>query len=290
MTQGINKYLVDVKNEVDQRITKALQNESSLVEALFKSAIYSASGGKRMRAVFLHLLGDLLAVKPEKLWSASTAIELIHAASLVMDDLPYMDDSQLRRGKPANHVVFGQDVALLSSVGLISRAITLVMEDENLSAGERVLLGTVLGQSFGFNGLVAGQFVDLKLKRKDVDFSIIEFINRKKNTALLTVAAQIASGLGNVSLEEKEKIISFANHLGFAFQLSEELQELTAAKQAVVKTARQDKLHLVSLLGEEEAAKMFESYLARANEDLASIKGNSESIKAFLSYLVPKRS
>ncbi len=289
MAHEINKYLIDVKNEVDQRITQALQNENPLIEALFKSAIYSASGGKRMRAVFLHLLGDLFNIEAKKLWSASSAIELIHAASLVMDDLPYMDDSQLRRGKPANHVVFGQDVALLSSVGLISRAITLVMEDENLSSEERVNLGTLLGQAFGFNGLVAGQFVDLKLKRKDVDFSIIEFINRKKNTALLTVAAQIAAELGRVTPEQKEQVVAFANHLGFAFQLSEELEELAAAKQSVVKNVHQDKLHLVSLLGEEEAAQMFESYLTKAKNDLASIQGNSEALIAFLAYLVPER-
>jgi len=80
MAQEINKYLIDVKNEVDQRITQALQNENPLIEALFKSAIYSASGGKRMRAVFLHLLGDLFNIEAKKLWSASSAIELIHAA------------------------------------------------------------------------------------------------------------------------------------------------------------------------------------------------------------------
>ncbi len=290
MAQEINKYLIDVKNEVDQRITQALQNENPLVDALFKSAIYSASGGKRMRAVFLHLLGDLFNIEAQKLWSASSAIELIHAASLVMDDLPYMDDSQLRRGKPANHVVFGQDVALLSSVGLISRAVTLVMEDKHLSAEERVTLGTLLGQAFGFNGLVAGQFVDLKLKSKDVDFSIIEFINRKKNTALLTVAAQIAAELGNATPEQAEKIVAFANHLGFAFQLSEELEDLAAAKQSVVKNVHQDKLHLVSLLGEEEAAQMFETYLAKAKEDLGSIQGNSDTLIDFLAYLVPERS
>ena len=289
MTQGINKYLVEVKNDVDLRITEALNNENPLVEALIKSAIYSASGGKRIRAIFLHLLGNLFNVDSEKLWSVSTAIELIHAASLVMDDLPYMDDSQLRRGKPANHVVFGQDVALLSSIGLISRAIMMVMKDENLSAQERVKLGTILSQAFGFNGLVAGQFVDLKLKRKDVDFSIIEFINRKKNTALLTVAAQIVAELGSVSAEEKKQIIAFSDHLGFAFQLSEEIEELAAAKQSVIKTVHQDKLHLVSLLGEEEAVKMLESYLTKAKDDIASIKRDSESIQAFLSYLVPNQ-
>ncbi len=289
MAREINKYLIDVKNEVDQRITQALQNENPLIEALFKSAIYSASGGKRMRAVFLQLLGNLFQIDPAKLGSASSAIELIHAASLVMDDLPYMDDSQLRRGKPANHVVFGQDVALLSSVGLISRAITLVMEDEHLSSEERVKLGALLGQAFGFNGLVAGQFVDLKLKRKDVDFSIIEFINRKKNTALLTVAAQIAAELGKATAEQTEQIVAFANHLGFAFQLSEELEELAAARQSVVKTVHQDKLHLVSLLGEEEAANMFESYLAKAKEDLAKLPGDTNELLSFLSYLVPER-
>jgi geranylgeranyl diphosphate synthase type II len=235
------------------------------------------------------LLGDLFAVKPDKLWSASTAIELIHAASLVMDDLPYMEDSQLRRGKPANHVVFGQDVALLSSVGLISRAVTLVMEDPNLLPEEQVRIGALLAEAFGFDGLVAGQFVDLKLKRKDVDFSIIEFISRKKNTALLTVAAQIAAALAHAPDDQTEQVVAFANHFGFALQLAEELEELDASKDSAMNNIHPEKLHLVSLLGEEQAVQMFETYLARAKEDLNLLPGNSETLQAFLAYLVPER-
>lgn len=288
MKTKMKAYIIDIKNQVDRDISAALGVEEPMVEALSKSAIYSASGGKRMRAVFLHLLGQLFGVDDKKLRASASAIELVHAASLVMDDLPYMDDSQLRRGKPANHVVFGQDVALLSSVGLISRAMTLILGDENLSPEERVQISTILANSFGFKGLVAGQFVDLKLKNKEVDFSIIEFINNKKNTELLSVAAQISATLGNVSAGEKEKVTAFANHMGFALQLAEELEELHAAKQAVVKNFKQEKLHLVSLFGDEAPA-VFDSYLAKAKEDLKSLSGKTETLEAFLTFLVPER-
>lgn len=286
MQDNVNSYLNEVKQKIDTQIEDLLQNKNPLIDALYKSAAYSASGGKRIRAVFTYLVGDLFNVKEELLWLPACSIELIHAASLIMDDLPYMEDSQLRRGKPANHVVFGQDVALLASVGLISEASKLVNQSINLKDAQRLAVANILSKSYGFDGLVAGQFVDLKLKRKDIDFSIIEFINLKKTTALFSAAVQIAAELGNASPQQKDAMDHFAENVGFAFQIAEELRDATQKKSKPAKIIHQDQLNLVGLFGDDEAKKYLQTYYENALNALDIFGEKANKIKAFIAYLV----
>lgn len=286
MQEQINSYLNEVKQEIDQQIEESLKNDNPLTDALIKSAAYSAAGGKRIRAVFTYLVGELFGVDKKILWTPACAIELVHAASLIMDDLPYMEDSQLRRGKPANHVVFGQDVALLASVGLIAQATKLVLADTNLSEKERMQIGEILANAYGFEGLVAGQFVDLKLKRKDIDFSIIEFINRTKTTALFAAAGRIGAALGNANSEQEMQIVSFAQNVGFAFQIAEEIEKAAQEKPGKGLNVHQKQLNLVELYGIDQAKKLLTEYHSKAEQTLDGFGTKAEKIRSFVAYLL----
>ncbi len=277
-----------IKKIIDEAIDKRLQNDNPLIEALYKSAAYSAAGGKRIRAIFIIMAGDLFDVPQEKLINPACAIELIHAASLIMDDLPYMDDSQLRRGKPANHVVFGQDVALLASIGLLSEGMQTVLDDDGLQSDERLQIASVLSRSFGFDGLAAGQFVDLKLKDKHLDFDIIKFINQKKTAALFLVSGQIAAIIGHADETQSKAIRAFAEDIGFAFQIVDDMLDVMGEEKVVGKNVAQDKMNFVKLVGMEEARKYLDEYHQKALKALEVFGSKADGLKEFSQYLIER--
>ncbi len=284
----MKERMQSIKKMIDEAIDQRLQNDNPLIEALYKSAAYSAAGGKRIRAIYIILAGDLFDVPQEKLINAACAIELIHAASLIMDDLPYMDDSQLRRGKPANHVVFGQDVALLASIGLLSEGMQVVLRDEGLTSEERVGVGSVLSESFGFNGLAAGQFVDLKLKDKHVDFDIIKFINRKKTAALFLASGKIAAIIGHADERQMQAILDFSEDIGFAFQIVDDMLDVKGEEKVVGKSVAQDKMNFVKLVGMEKALEYLDEYQRRAEKALKIFDNKADGLKEFSQYLIER--
>ncbi len=288
MQDKINTFLQDIKKEVDHSIDTILENENSLIDALYKSASYSVSGGKRVRAVYTYLVGQLFGASSEKIHITACAVEMIHAASLIMDDLPYMDDSQLRRGKPANHVVFGQDVALCASIALLSKAIDSVLTDHNLEETVKNSVATVLTHAYGFDGLAAGQFVDLKLKRKNVDFDIIKFINSKKTAALFTAAGKAGAIIGNADEKEISSIIDFSNNIGFAFQIIDDILDVSGDKNIVGKDVTHDKMNFVKLVGLDESHRYAKEYTDKAMNALNVFGKKAENLKYFGTYLIKR--
>ncbi|MHB2155325.1 polyprenyl synthetase family protein [Calditrichota bacterium GD2] len=277
-----------IKRLIDEEIDQRLQNDNPLIEALYKSAAYSAAGGKRIRAVFVFYTGELFDVPQEKLINAACSIELIHAASLIMDDLPYMDDSQLRRGKPANHVVFGQDVALLASIGLISEGIQMILSDAHLTEDERLKAAQVLSASFGFNGLAAGQFVDLKIKDKNVNFEIIEFINQKKTAALFSAAGKVAAIIGHANEDQAAAIQKFSEDIGFAFQIVDDMLDVIGEEKLVGKNIGQDRMNFVKLVGMEQARKYLAEYHQKAVQSLEIFGDKAAGLKELSDYLIQR--
>jgi len=286
MNDKINFFLEESKQMVDNEIEKVLKNQEPLIDGLYKSVAYSISGGKRVRAVYINLVGRIFGVDQAVLQKSACAVEMIHSASLIMDDLPYMDDSQLRRGKPANHVVFGQDVALCASIALLSRAIEIVLTDEKLKPEIRNKVAQALSSSYGFNGLAAGQFVDLKLKRKNIDFKIIKFINSRKTAALFSAAGKAAAFIGNASEEPLKAIENFSENIGFAFQIADDILDTTGDKVTIGKETDQDKMNFVKLVGIEEAQKQAQKYTNDALNALKIFGDKAAELRAFSDFLI----
>jgi geranylgeranyl diphosphate synthase type II len=288
MNDHINSFLNDVKRLVDIEIQQALENNDSLIDGLYKSAIYSTTGGKRLRAVFTILVGKIFKVKQEILLKTAAAVELIHAASLIMDDLPYMDDSQLRRGKPANHVVFGQDVALCASIALLSKATELVLSDEKLDQDVKNDIVKILSSSYGFTGLAAGQFVDLKLKRKNVSFDVIEYINDKKTAALFDAAGKASAIIGKASKAQIDAIDTYSKNIGLAFQIVDDILDVEGNKDVVGKDVEHDKMNFVKLVGLENAKKKAKEYTETALNSLEIFGPKANELLEFTSFLIKR--
>jgi len=284
MANELSNLLVDVKNKVDRQIEKRLHiAQDELIEGLYQSALYSATGGKRIRAVLVFLVGRLFGVEDSRVLSSATAVELVHAAALIMGDLPYMDDSQLRRGKPANHVVFGQDVALLASIGLLSEAIQVLQEDELLSEEERNSTTAVLAGSFGLGGLAAGQFIDLKLKPEPGNFKIVEYINEKKTAALFVAGAKMAGYLGGASEDELQSLNEYARDIGFAFNFVDDLLE---SRTMLENKQKLPEKNLVHLFGEEKVRQYLNEYREKAENALQVFGEKADELKAFNAHLI----
>lgn len=289
MQDEIKSYLQEIKNLIDEEIEKHLLCDNPLTEGLFKSAAYSTSGGKMVRAVFLFLIGEnLFNVSKNRLLIPACSIELIHAASLIMDDLPYMDNSQLRRGKPANHVVFGQDVALLASVGILGRSSQIITNTNTLTDIEKAEIISVLTKAYGFDGLAAGQFVDLKLKQKNIDFKIIQFINQKKTAALFSAAGEIAALLGSATKKEKESLLNYAENIGFAFQIIDDMLDIVGDEKIVGKNLDHDNMNFVKLVGLEKAKNYLTEYNRKAEKALIAFGERANLLKAFGRFLLER--
>jgi len=277
-----------VKQNVDNKIESRIKTDNPLIEALYNSALYSVEGGKRIRAVFTFLTAGLFSIPDERILNSACAMELIHASSLILDDMPFMDNSELRRGKPSNHVVFGQDTAMLACIALISEAAALIYEDENLNINEQNQIIAVIMNSIGFQGLAAGQFVDLKLKQKHVDFEIFDFINRKKTAALFSASASIAAIIGEADKKQLEAVLKFSEDIGFAFQIIDDMLDVAGDEKVVGKNLGHDKVNFVKLVGREEAQMYIKKYHSDAEQALDIFGSKADTLKKFSAYLISR--
>lgn len=217
--------------------------------------------GKRVRGILTLAVGESAGVKPERLAEAAAAMELIHTASLILDDLPSMDDAQLRRGHPALHREFGEDLAILTAVGLLNQAYGLVARNHAATNPRQWPLPQVLRRvvdAVGWDGTVAGEAVDLHSEESKLDFDTLEYIHSRKTGALFVAAAAVGGMLANISPAALGRIEVFAKNLGLAFQITDDVLDVTATPEQLGKDVHQDagRLTFVKLAGIDGARKL----------------------------------
>jgi geranylgeranyl diphosphate synthase type II len=221
------------------------------------------SPGKRVRGILLIAVGEAFGGRAERLLSAAAAIEMIHASSLVLDDLPSMDDALLRRGQPALHREFGEDLAILAAVALLNHAYGLVAQSYADSAPRRWPMQQVIDrvvEAVGWNGTIAGEAVDLHSEGSQLDFDTLEFIHSRKTGALFVAAAAIGGMLANIHPAPLQRIEVFAKNLGLAFQITDDVLDVTSNPETLGKDVGKDeqRLTFVKLAGVEGARKLSE--------------------------------
>lgn len=219
------------------------------------------SKGKRVRALLTIAVGEAIGLKAERLVDGATAFELIHTCSLVLDDLPSMDDAELRRGEPAIHRVFGEDLAILVAVALLNQAYGLVAAAHASASPRRwpmpVLIDRVVS-AVGWNGTIGGQAVDLHSEGRSLDFQTLEYIHSRKTGALFVAAAAVGAMLGNATEGLLASVEAYAKNLGLAFQITDDILDVTSDAATLGKDVGQDveKLTFVRLAGLEGARQL----------------------------------
>ena len=289
--EQIIAYFHETKNFVDEKLEKYMANEEPLLKVLQESINYTLySGGKRVRPLFCFIVGELFDVPREKLVSLACALEMIHTASLIMDDLPHMDDAKLRRGKPANHLVYGQDVAALASIGLLTRAYEVVLNDPELPDEKKTQVVNKLANVVGINGLVGGQFVDLKFSNESMEHSTLQYIHTHKTASLFVASGSTAAIIGNATEEEIQALETYAKNLGFSFQISDDLLDSTGKIEEVGKSLQNDKGNFVTLNGIEKSKQLVQEYTRMALDAIKIFDGKNDKLIALGQMLLKRKS
>lgn len=219
------------------------------------------SSGKRVRGILTIAVAESVGAKPEKLVPAAAAIEMIHASSLILDDLPAMDDAIMRRGAPALHREFGEDLAILTSVALLNHAYGLIAENHAAMRPRRWPLAQVIDrvvEAVGWHGSVAGEAVDLHSGGSNLDFDTLEYIHSRKTGALFVASAAAGGMLAGIHPASLQRIEVFAKNLGLAFQITDDVLDVTADAGQLGKDAGKDeqRLTFVKLAGVEGARRL----------------------------------
>lgn len=196
-------------------------------QTIFRAMRYGVfPGGKRIRPILTLASGELFGAPAERLLPFACAIELIHAYSLIHDDLPALDDDDVRRGEPSNHKVFGEGMALLAGDGLLTEAFHLMSDAEHARGMSAELVLQVIHEiahACGVMGLVGGQALDLEAETQEVDLATVEVIHVRKTGALILAAIRSGARLGGAGEAELLKITRYGEYLGLAFQIADDI-------------------------------------------------------------------
>lgn len=234
-----------------RKIATAVAAPAPLDEPLRRSL---RSSGKRVRALLTISAGEALGCRAEKLLDAAAAMEMIHTSSLILDDLPAMDDAVMRRGEPTLHRAFGEDLAILTAVALLNQAYGLVAANHAELSPRRWTAYQLVQRvvdAVGWDGTIAGEAVDLHSEGSKLDFDTLEFIHSRKTGALFVAAGAIGAMLANGDPAAVRRIEVYAKNLGLAFQITDDILDVTGDAQQLGKDVGKDvgKLTFVKLAG-----------------------------------------
>lgn len=248
------QYLAEQADAVEIFLDRNLPAEDAYPPSIHKAIRYSLfAGGKRLRPVLTLAACEAVGGRREDALPAAAALEMIHTYSLIHDDLPAMDNDDLRRGKPTSHVVFGEAIAILAGDALLTHAFHLlatscVKSDPASQVGQvddahnarRLRAVGVLAAAAGMDGMIGGQVIDLESEGKNVDASTLDRIHRKKTGALMEAAARLGALMGGGSDEEIERIAGFGREIGLAFQIVDDLLDVEGDPAELGKSAGKD--------------------------------------------------
>ncbi len=283
----LEDVLAGVREAVDARLPSLLGgSEPDPLDPLPAAAREALlSPGKRVRPALVFLSGHLFGAPHARLLDPACALEMVHAASLALDDLPSMDDATTRRGRPALHMAHGEDLAILAAVTLLSRAFG-ILADTGLS-GRGVPVSTALdliarlSEASGLAGLSSGQALDLRTPESDATFERLETIHARKTGALFVVSAEFGAVLGGARERELAAVRSYAKNVGLAFQIVDDLLERTPSARTGKESRRPPTPSFARHVGAEGARRLVGELTRHAIESLAGFGKKGEMLKEF---------
>lgn len=288
------------RNEIEQIIEPYLPEETGHQKTVLEAMNYSMkAGGKRLRPMLMQevcrlFTGDVL----DCVIPFMAAVEMIHTSSLVHDDLPCMDDDRMRRGKPSTWAEYGEDIGVLTGDGLMmyafetaARAFETSIDPDEISAIGRSI--GILAHKTGVYGMIGGQTVDVELAGSEIPKDKLDFIYRLKTGALLEASMLIGAVLGGAAEEDCKIVERLASHIGMAFQIQDDILDVTGSEEELGKPAgsdeRNNKTTYVTLEGLEKAKQDVEKLSAQAIEDLNQLPGNNDFLESLIRHLMNRR-
>ncbi len=291
--QDIKQILAQKAEEVERNLEELLLLNDEIAPRLTEAMKYTLlSGGKRIRPVLSLLTAELLEGNYQAALKAGSALEMIHSYSLIHDDLPAMDDDQLRRGKKTNHLVFGEAAAILAGDALLTYAFEVLSELE-LEAESRLKIIANTAKFSGYQGMVGGQVLDLEAENKDLSLKEMKEVHRAKTGALIKAAVLNGVYCSKSSTEQKRALLSYAENIGVLFQIVDDLLDLTGETEMMGKVVGRDeelnKSTYPKLMGLKAAKKAAEDHALKAKESLKIFGDRAQSLKDLVDYILKRQ-
>lgn len=289
----INNFFDNLLPKIEEKLDELIPEKGDGIREARKAMRYSLlNGGKRIRPVLLLEFYKLCGGEGENAMNFAAALEMIHTYSLIHDDLPCMDNDDMRRGKPSCHKAFGEDTALLAGDALLTLAFSVAAKTENIPP-ERVLRAiSVLADNAGIDGMVGGQVLDLSFEKTGTDANGLKEMYLKKTSCLLK-AAVCGCVLAGADEEHIKYAEEYADSLGLAFQIIDDILDCTADEKTLGKPIGSDekngKTTFVTLYGKDGARKMAKELTENAECILDNFEGDSTSLKELTKYLLNRR-
>lgn len=288
---------IDYISVTEKFLYDFLPNKNCKEEKLIESMKYSlAAGGKRVRPCLVFEFAQLCGENAEKAAPFACAVEMIHTYSLIHDDLPCMDDDDLRRGKPSNHIVYGEDIALLAGDALQTLAFEIMSSDTTAELiGDKASRKGVntLSKYIGAVGMVGGQVIDLMSENTNAPIEVLREMDYKKTACLIKAACE----LGCICADAEDKYIKAASEygecIGIAFQIQDDILDLTSSNEELGKPVGSDlensKSTYVSLLGIEKCRELVDELTQKALKSLEVFSGDVSSLSDFARQLACRK-
>lgn len=292
----IKAYLSCQKKRVDDWLASYFSDRSSVPSALYEAMTYSLNaGGKRVRPILVLAACEAVGGDTETALPAAAAMECIHTFSLIHDDLPAMDNDDLRRGLPTNHKIFGEGMAILAGDGLLAESF-LMLQRLSLKVSPEILLDVMcdIALATGAEGMIGGQVLDLKGEGEGLEEKDLEKIHRYKTGRLIAVSVAAGAKIGGAVAAELEALQKYGEKIGLAFQIADDILNVEGSVEEIGKSVGSDsqrkKATYPKILGLENSRQ--KSYLLRdeALQSLAGFETGADALRAVARFIVDRPS
>jgi len=292
----LRAYLQEQRQKVEKALALILPEPEGPAADVVKAMKYSLfAGGKRLRPILCIAGAEALGVDGSHVMPVACALEMIHTYSLVHDDLPAMDNDDMRRGKPTNHKVFGEAEAILAGDGLLTEAFRVMAQIPLGKIRPEALLRVIclVAQASGYQGMVGGQVTDIQSERKTVEPATVEFIHSHKTGAL--IAASVTSGaiLGAASETQVSAINAYGRGIGLAFQISDDILDVEGDSEKMGKgvggDARKKKVTYPSVHGLGTSKRIQEQTIDQAIHSLEAFDSKADPLRAIATYIIERK-
>ena len=279
---------------VERALKEELDRTPVLDDTLRASMAYSLmAGGKRLRPVLLMAAADAVGADGTKFLPVACALEMIHTYSLIHDDLPAMDNDDLRRGKPTNHVVYGEGIAILAGDALLTLAFTVILRQKAVPAEALLRVVDEVSRAAGAEGMVGGQVLDLEAENRQISMEELRRVHTGKTGALFRAALRSGAILAGASEEQLSALTAYADHFGLAFQITDDILDVIGNAEEIGKPVGSDeknhKSTYVTLTSLEMAQELARRTVEEAEAALSAFGQEAAFLRELVAYLVNRK-
>lgn len=291
MKEQLKQYIKIIDDKLDQYLAPKDNPQGIIYEAMRYSVF---AGGKRLRPVLMLLTCEMCGGDINEVLPFACALEMIHTYSLIHDDLPAMDNDDLRRGKPTSHKQFDEATAILAGDALLNKAFEVVSQYDGQNPDRAMKAINILAVSSGTEGMIGGQIVDMHSEGREITLDELRYLHLNKTGAIIRSACKIGAVMSGADGDKIKAADEFAENLGIAFQIQDDILDVTGTEAELGKPigsdAEEGKNTYVSLLGLKRSEEMSEEYSKKAKQALDIFGEKANTLKELTDYLTDRRS